>query len=166
MDEGREEIKALAMRGIYPPCDNCDVYTSTLSRAKETCTLIYGNASKGELAGFNEVNFGAFEGMTYEQIMADARYAHFFDNFTNETHFPGGGDSFADFSRRVCDAFTSLVSSAARDVIVVCHGGTIARIRESFFPVEGRNSFEHTPLPAHGITLELDGGKVIACSEF
>ncbi len=166
LDEGREEIKALAAKGIYPPCENCDVYTSTLGRAKETCALIYGDASKGELSGFNEVDFGAFEGMTYEDIMADARYAHFFDDFTENTHFPGGGDSFADFTRRVCGAFTSLVSSAARDAIVVCHGGTIARIRESFFPIEGRNSFDYATPPAHGVTLELDGGKVISCTEF
>lgn len=166
ISEGREEVKALAAQGIYPSSENCDVYTSTLGRAKETCALIYGDASKGELAGFDEINFGAFEGMTYNEIMADARYTHFFDDFTDEKHFPDGGDSFSDFARRVCDAFLKLASGAPRDAIVVCHGGTIARIRESFFPIEGRNSFDYATSPAHGVTLEVSGGKVTACREF
>lgn len=166
IDEGREEILALKAQGIYPSCDSCDVYTSTLSRAIETCELIYGKVSRGMLAGFNEVDFGALEGMSYEEIMADARYSHFFDDFTEEKRFPDGGDSFSSFTVRVTSAFSDFVAKMERDAIIVCHGGTIARIRETYCPEKGKNSFDYATPPAHGITLELDGTRVIGCTEF
>lgn len=76
-----------------------------------------------------EIGFGAWEGLTAEQIAARepealARFWH-----DPARHAPPGGEALADFEKRVAAAWDELLQRhAGRRVLLVCHGGVIRLI--------------------------------------
>ena len=77
-----------------------------------------------------EQNFGAWQGLTYEDIGAYGRgpggdSGHRFW-LAPATTTPPGGESFVDVISRVAPAVTRLAEEhVGRDIVIVAHGGTI-----------------------------------------
>ncbi|MDA7982029.1 MAG: histidine phosphatase family protein [Alphaproteobacteria bacterium] len=104
--------------------------TSGLRRARESARAIlrrYGAAAEPMVEeDFGEQRFGEWEGRGYREL--DESHPREWRAFWEEPHLycPPGGESFSDQVSRVGSAVERLVSGySGRDIVVVCHGGTI-----------------------------------------
>ncbi|MDR3038125.1 MAG: histidine phosphatase family protein [Candidatus Adiutrix sp.] len=107
------------------------VYASDLSRA------VYGGSRLAEKQGltlvsgpqWREMSFGRWEGRTYAQIAAEdqelIRRLFARDGSGADLPFPGGGESSADFRRRIEKALAALLAAHPQGgrVALVAHGG-------------------------------------------
>lgn len=111
---GRDELAPLArelagkaIRGVY---------CSDLARCRETLAII--SPAHADTAMYDprlrEMDFGAWEGHTYEQLQHEPLYRQWIDSPQQVT--PPGGESWADFAGRI-DGF---VGSLLKDVEGAC----------------------------------------------
>lgn len=118
--------------GIVRGIDN--VYVSPMLRAKQTASICFPNANQIIIDDLREMDFGAFEGRTADDMRDDTAYRQWVDG-NCEGPCPGG-ESFSYFSKRVCGAFSEIVRKAISDgekyVVIIAHGGTIMAIMESY----------------------------------
>lgn len=102
------------------------VYASTLSRSVEGAAIVSGGAAVRRIAAFDEINFGDWEGLTVEEIAANAPevYARWCVR-TGDFQYPGG-ESSASFRARVVRALHELLAGADRgELLFVVHKGVI-----------------------------------------
>ena len=107
-DEGRRQMRAVLerLRGREVRA----VYCSDLSRA---------------LPGLRERHFGAWEGLTYDQIRRqDPELFEFWRKDVTGVRPPGGGESSEDLLERVLATYLPLVDRhRGEEIVVVAHGG-------------------------------------------
>ena len=123
--------KRLAGEGIEA------IYSSDLGRAWETAKIIAQNLNihPGDLkkeASFREVNFGAWEGLTFSQRKEkDPAYLKKWMNDPVRTVCPGG-ESYLEHFQRVEKGLKDLLQKeAGKKVALVTHGGPIRAIVQS-----------------------------------
>ena len=102
------------------------VYSSDLRRASEFAKIVFKNKEIEPAPEFREINFGIFEGLTYEEIMD--RYAEIYKKWLNEPYesvIPEG-DSLADFKNRVQKALKKIIQlNRGKTLAIVTHAGPI-----------------------------------------
>ncbi len=150
--KGRAELK----RGCYgTPCAR--FATSGMKRTEETLELLFGKQPHLVLTGFREVDFGAFEMHSYEELKEDPAYQTWITG-DNEKNTPPGGESGEAMTGRVLSAWKEL-EKTGEDWVVITHGGVIAAILESLFPEAGKNRYVWQPKPGQGycLTREKNG---------
>lgn len=118
--------------GCFPAV--ADVFVSGMRRTKQTAGLLFPNARQIALGGFNEMDFGGFEGKNAYDLKDDASYRAWVDGGCAGPC--PGGESRADFSARVLLAFDEAMRLAfaerRRDAVFVLHGGTIMEIMSHY----------------------------------
>ncbi len=125
-EKGKAYIKSLSQGINYPECDM--VFTSSRKRAKETADILFPDMEKIEDAGFDEMNFGEFEGKTYEELMEDERYRKWLDG--GSVTAPPGGEDRKTVIARMMEALNRSVNIAlnsdkpVKRIAVVAHSGT------------------------------------------
>ena len=174
---GIAQLEKLRADGIYPNVQNADCYTSGMLRTEQTFQTIYGDLPHKTLPLLREMNFGAWEGMSFEEIEQDTAHKAAFDDWMRVTDgsfaFPEGGDSVNSFYARVRGGLAELEGlhrlkelscrHNGNDAVslVVCHGGVIAAAMEHYFPGERENFWQWIPDPGHGYTISFAAGKAI-----
>ncbi len=127
--EGVRQLRALA-----PAPHTGRVFVSPMRRARETASLLFPDARQVLLAGLREMDFGAFEGRSAEQMRDDPAYRAWVDGGC-EAACPGG-ESMAAFAGRVLGAFYTAASLCiARGyerLVIVAHGGTVRSILAAY----------------------------------
>ena len=115
------------------------VYASELCRAVAAAEIISGTAASGttasgttavtRVAGFNEIDFGDWEGLTIEEIAAraPALYARWVRN-RSDFHYPGGECTRAFRARVVAALHGVLAAAPTGDLLFVLHKGVIRAI--------------------------------------
>ena len=124
--ESREALKALKL----PPVVR--VFASPMLRCVETVKILYPDAPLILIPDFRECGFGEFEYKNYEELKGNPAYQAWLDS-GGFTAFPGG-ESRADFCRRVVRAFDGVAQKAEHlggDAAIVAHGGTLMAILEA-----------------------------------
>ena len=127
-DNGRREIGLLAERLV--PCSFASVYSSDLSRTSESAGIIVNGRGVSVVADpdLREFSYGEWEGLTTREIEAQFpnAYAQLMGAENSAFVAPGGESSaqVLDRVRRFC-AMADERHSAAEDILVVAHGGTI-----------------------------------------
>ena len=120
-EHGREQIRLTA--GHLKDETLSAIYTSPLSRARESADLIAG-ASIQVVAAFSEMNFGAFEGLSFAEI--EERYPEIYRHWMaapTEVKFPDG-ESFSEMKSRVLAAFDEIRARHDGETIaIVSHAG-------------------------------------------
>lgn len=104
------------------------VWTSTLQRSVGAARLIAPYREAEALPGFDEINFGDWEGLTIEEIEARdpvgfARWRRDPARFT----FPNG-DSVIGFRQRIVATFRTIETTPADRSLAVVHKGVISAI--------------------------------------
>lgn len=126
-DHGRGQMRrvATALRG-----ERFDlVLTSRLQRSTEAAVIIAPDTPARAVAGFDEIDFGDWEGLTAGEI--EARDPDLFRRWRSEGvrfTYPGG-DSILHFRERVAAAFRELEPQLPPRVLVVVHKGVIVALR-------------------------------------
>ena len=148
---GREELKDI--RYCF---QNVRFLTSGMKRANETMELLFPGIPYETDPRFREVDFGAFEMRSYEQLKDDPVYQTWLTG-NNEANVPPGGESGQQMTARVLKAFSELRS----DTCLVTHGGVIAAIMAHQFPGEGKHRYLWQPKNGHGYRISDNGYEVI-----
>ncbi|MCM3713660.1 histidine phosphatase family protein [Halalkalibacter oceani] len=153
--QGRQQLTALA---ALPLGESDLLVTSDLLRCQETAQLLYPGRRFRTFSALRELDFGLWEGKTYEQLKEDRLYRRWLDDPTGVS--PPEGEGLRDFQRRTKQAFGELLSLAedegADKVVVITHGGVIRQWLTEYAPLK-RNFFEwHVPI---GCRLTLSGKK-------
>jgi alpha-ribazole phosphatase len=121
-DAGRAQMRATAECLKSESFDA--IYASTRLRTVESARIL-GVACQ-EDAGLCEIDFGDFEGLTYDEIAE--RYPELYRQWMEsptEVQFPNG-ESFATMRQRVLGAFHEIrAKHEGRTVAIVTHGGVI-----------------------------------------
>ena len=179
-DEGilPEEKERLQARAAEMDLHPAIVFVSPARRCRETAECLFPGAAPALIVvpEFMEMNFGAFEYMSWQEINQDpdpahrAAYQRYIDS-GGETAFPGG-ESKAEFTRRVCDGFERAVRprmQAPLDIAIVAHGGTIMALMERYAEPH-KPYFEWSVKPGEGFQLDLKnfvmGSDLIKCYGF
>ncbi|MEE0952673.1 MAG: histidine phosphatase family protein [Ruminococcus sp.] len=124
-DKGKLALKKLAFTHAYPQPPV--VFTSPLKRCTQTCAVLFPERKPLVIADLSECNFGEWEGKTAEELKGSEDFQKWLagDNSVK----PPRGESNADFVRRVCKIFESIVEglmkTGSTECAVVTHGGVI-----------------------------------------
>ena len=146
-DGGREEL-----RGIRYDIHGVRFLTSSMKRANETMELLFPGVFYETDSRFREVDFGAFEMRSFEELKDDPAYQDWITG-NNEGNVPPGGESGEQMTRRVLNAFREL----REDTCLVTHGGVIAAIMAALYPGEGKHRYQWQPKNGHGYRITEDG---------
>ena len=142
--QGREELqnKCYDIRNVR-------FLTSGMQRANETMALLFGAVDYEIDPRFREVDFGAFEMHTYEELKGEPDYQAWITG-DNEANIPPQGESGAQMKARVLEALSELTE----DTCLVTHGGVIAAIMAHLFPQEGKSRYDWQPQNGEGYAVE------------
>ena len=124
-DKGKKALETLAKENDYPKTQV--VFTSPLKRCTETCQILYPELSPLSIANLRECNFGEWEGKTADELKNEPDFEKWLGG-DNEVA-PPHGESNADFIRRICRMFESIVEGLMKtgttESVIVTHGGVI-----------------------------------------
>ena len=124
-DKGKLALKKLAFTHAYPQPPV--VFSSPLRRCTQTCAVLFPERKPLVIADLSECNFGEWEGKTAEELKGSEDFQKWLagDNSVK----PPRGESNADFVRRICKMFESIVEglmkTGSTECAVVTHGGVI-----------------------------------------
>ena len=157
-EDGRRHAMAVSKARPLP---QCSLYaTSGMKRANETLELLTGRTEFEVIPDLMEMNFGAFEMFSYEQLRGNAGYIRWIEDTTGDLACPGG-ESRNAFHRRVTGCADALIRRPVPDLLVVCHGGVIANIMQSWFPCEDRHFYQWQPGACGGYAVAIEDGKAV-----
>lgn len=153
-EAGADALREAAAAGLYPPAGQAKILTSGLLRTEQTLRLLYGDVPHEVWPELREINFGIFEGRSYDELNGRADYAAWLagDWFGN---VPPGGESFAQAQARIL-AGLARMQAQGEDILAVVHGGTVLTIMQALFPEEEKNGYEWQPRPGGGYQLDLE----------
>lgn len=125
-DHGREQMRCVtaALRGVHFDI----VLTSCMQRSTEAALLIAPGVAVRAVRGFDEIDFGDWEGLTAGEI--EIRSPELFRRWRSEGvrfTYPGG-DSILHFRERVAAAFRAIEPELPAHTLVVAHKGVIATL--------------------------------------
>ena len=130
--EGIEQLEKMKSDYDYPYPDV--VFTSTLKRCVQTAKILYPDKTPIEMRGFEECDFGEFEGHTADELQP---YEEFSDWLAGgEDARPLNGESNSEFATRGCDCFIKtvdgLIKTGTGSASIITHGGVIMSILAAF----------------------------------
>jgi len=159
-ENGVAELTALKAQGGYPPSVEL-FFTSGMRRADQTLELIYGKVSRTHIPEIAEYNFGLFEMKSHDELKDMEDYNAWIDDETGGVECPSG-ESKNHFKLRVLDGYARILSDIQRSrsasALIVCHGGTIARVMESLQP-DTKDFYGWQPRPGRGYVLIYAEGR-------
>lgn len=127
-DKGKAALRKLAFENDYPKVQA--VFSSPLKRCTETCRILYPDNNPLAIANLSECNFGEWEGKTGDELKDDETFQRWLAGDTAVK--PPRGESNADFVRRICNMFESIVEGLMKtgttESAIVTHGGVMTTL--------------------------------------
>lgn len=153
---------ALQRRGALPECEIC--VSSGMARANETLLLMTGRGADAVFPELREMDFGAFEMKSYDQLKEDPDYIRWIGDPTGEVPCPGG-ECRGDFRARVLAGGDRLLRLPRASALAVCHGGVIVNLMQAWFPSENRHFYQWQPGPCEGFAIAVSDGAPVKFEE-
>ena len=152
-DGGIRELET--KRREAPPFDisGMRIVTSGMRRCSETLSILFGDRKFETDPDFCEMDFGAFEMRSFEELKNDPGYLLWISG-DNEKNEAPDGESGEIMASRVMRGLERLVTDG-RDTLLVTHGGVIAAVMERLFPDERKNRYEWQPDCGEGYIVDL-----------
>ncbi|MCR5611270.1 MAG: histidine phosphatase family protein [Clostridiales bacterium] len=130
-DAGREQAEKLGERLKNEGVRFDALYSSRLKRAKDTARIIGGylGLEPKVIAGVEEINFGCFQGHTFEEaakLFPEAYAEHLLHGTDANAH---GGETGGMVLARAVRALLALPEAKEGRALVVSHGAVIGYIR-------------------------------------
>ena len=124
-ESGKNELLSLDSSHKYPGTQV--VFTSPLKRCVETANILYPQQKPIIIDQLSECNFGEWEGKTADELKDEPDFEKWLSGSPDVK--PPRGESNADFTRRVCKMFESvvdgLVKTGTLESVIITHGGVI-----------------------------------------
>lgn len=123
---GHEQARALASFMRRRPIDH--IYVSPMKRAQQTLAPLASHCAKPpvEYAGFREVDFGEWTGLTWEQVHAKHGVSAFDWLDRIDKGAIAGAETGAGFRARVEPGLRQIIKDhPGQNVAIVCHGGVV-----------------------------------------
>ena len=153
-DKGKMDLKKLDYEYRYPGTQV--VFTSPLKRCTETCKILYPEQNPLSIANLSECNFGEWEGKTAEELKTESDFQKWLAGDTSVK--PPRGESNADFTRRICRMFESIVEGLMKtgttESVIVTHGGVIMTLL-AVYGLPQAKPFEWTMDNGFGYSLRV-----------
>lgn len=120
-----------------------------MKRTNETLHILFGNVPFKTDSRLREMDFGAFEMHSYEELKNTFEYQAWLagDNSLNLTP---NGESGMQMKKRVLSAFCELKEE---DTCIITHGGVISVIMQHLFPNENKTRYDWQPPNGHGYII-------------
>lgn len=121
-------LKSIKAHKHYPEVDA--VFSSPLKRCIDSANIMFPKNNTLVIDDFIEYNFGEFEGLTAEELKDNED----FKNWLHGDIYAAApyGESNAQFSHRICDAFEKVVDGCVKtgtnNIAIVGHAGVLMTI--------------------------------------
>lgn len=154
-DSPLSEEGELKLRSYKLKQEDYDCFLSSdMERCITTMKWLFPDVEPERFPSLREMNFGVFQGKTYQELKDVVEYQRWLDDFL---HFiPPEGESFKQFSGRVMSGWEKLIdkviSGGLESPFIVTHGGVINYLLSQFAPNE--KGFWDWKI-AHGSGVEL-----------
>lgn len=153
-EKGRIELKKLDSEFRYPGTQV--VFTSPLKRCVETCKILYPEQKPLVIEALSECNFGEWEGKTADELKNNSDFQKWLGG--DSSIKPPRGESNADFTRRICRMFESIVEGLMKtgttESVIVTHGGVIMTLL-AVYGLPQAKPFEWTMDNGFGYSLRV-----------
>lgn len=117
------------------------VYCSDVKRALNFAKLTFNGISIIKRSEFCEMNFGIFEGLTYQEILS--RYKDIYDKWLNDpvdVTIPQG-ENLRNLEKRVCNTFFKILKqNNNKTIAIVTHAGPIKVILNKILNLDLKNT--------------------------
>ncbi len=176
-EEGKEELRRLKEKGIYPDFpEDADLYTTGLLRTEETFGIIFGDRPHKAIDNLKEMRFGKYECTTYEEVKQYEDFETWAWDTTGDAKLPDA-ESKNEFAARVELGLNELRGyhrlkelshrHGGEDAVsvVVCHGGVISALMMLLFPQVNGNMWDWMPSPGFGYCVEFEDGEPVMYSK-
>ncbi len=151
----RGKIDMEQVKGYFSEYER--IISSDLQRCIDTAKLLFPNVPVQKNAAFREMNWGSFEGKTYEELKEVPDYQKWLEN-PMKAPVPAG-ESYPVFSRRVELGWKQLLNEEFTNIAIVTHGGVMRELLARYAPEE--QSFWDWAIPhAGGYQLVWDSSDV------
>jgi alpha-ribazole phosphatase len=148
----KEKSRLRASVSCYPEVDL--VMSSDLIRCLETAMILYPTLTRVIESGYRELNFGDWEGKTYNMLKSCPRYTKWLDDPLEIS--PPNGETYGSFASRVQESWLKTVSrfekTNLRHIVIVSHGGPIRLLLERYAP-DAKPFWRWKIEPGSGYTL-------------
>ncbi|MBM7583840.1 alpha-ribazole phosphatase [Bacillus pakistanensis] len=113
-------------------------FCSDLSRCTSSLNLLNPEAIPILLKEFREINFGDWEGRTYEELKHDLQYQDWISSpFTVK---PPNGESYLEFTDRVRKGWEKIITTTVKQgdskVMLMSHGGVLRYLISTYSPIK------------------------------
>ena len=141
----KERIRQLA--------GDATVFSGPMKRALETARILFDDRVIEVEDELTEIDFGVFEGRSYDELENDPRFGEWVDSGCMMT-LPGG-ESVSEFCERSICGLHNILHRAgdAESIAIVCHGGNIMAIMSE---LSGEEYFTHKVGNIEGYVLTFD----------
>lgn len=138
-EKGEEHLRQIA--GDYLAHDI--LFSSPMLRCIQTAEVLFPNQKIHTAPDLKEMNFGLFEGKTYEQLKGQSIYSNWIsDPFIQR---PPHGEVFQEFAERVENGRKQVAhiinETNASSAVIVTHGGVIRQLH-SMWSAEHKTFFD------------------------
>ncbi|NTW71404.1 MAG: histidine phosphatase family protein [Eubacteriaceae bacterium] len=141
------KVCAQKLKEFFSQLEFNDIYSSTLSRAKETAEIIAGVKQDVFYENrFNEIDMGIWDGMSFDEIKEKYPEQHEERGKDLEKYIVQGGESFSMCQKRAFLALNSIVNNTKGNIVIVSHAG-INRVLISWLLERNLNNFFSIPQP-------------------
>lgn len=137
------------------------IFCSDLKRCRETLEWIYPTSMDSVVFDnrLREMDFGEWEGHTYDELKGSSIYRKWLDN--PQSVIPPRGESWIGFQERIADFMDRLACSikeeiddkAESSVLIVTHGGVIRQLASITIP--GSTFWDFSADPGSLLSLKL-----------
>lgn len=161
-DEGIDGLIGFWKEGIYPEMNGGKFFTSGKLRTEQTLFLLYGEVEHEKLEALQEMNFGIFEGHSYDELKENFEFCKWIES--HDSAAPGG-ESRTQFRNRVHEGLKELFfkhalnkgeDDSSNESLIICHGGVISVIMMKVLDDAEKNFYDWIPAPGRGYTLFLN----------
>lgn len=159
-EEGAENLEKMRLAGKYPPFSEAQmVFSSPMRRCVQSARTVFpGIEDSGIIVidELREMDFGSFEGKTYDELKADKSYSRWLKSGGNKA--PPGGESVEAFFGRSVRGFFRMIETAreslAKRAVAFVHGGVIMAVM-SF--LTGGDYYSFQVKNGEGFSFLVDG---------
>ncbi len=154
--KGREQLLSWREAHRYPAVDA--VYASPLARCQETARLLYPMCVPVTLPSLIEINLGAFEGKTYDQLKDSPAFRRWIESGGMTP--PPGGEGGREVMQRLHNALEEIAADAQRchfhRAAIVTHGGCIMTLFQLMNDPSGGDLYRYATPNGGGYSAVLD----------